>query len=1341
MMAMGPTGVYTFVSNKMTAAAPTHPHADLRLTNVSLSAQVPIADSTGREELYTVATALRNGVTGLFAKKPVGTKHILRNVSAVFEPGSMTLVLGQPGSGKSALLKVLGGRLPMEKNVHLEGEIQYGGTSRDILTRCLPQIVSYVPQQDTHFPTLTVQETLAFAHECCGAEELAERSAKRFIHGSPAENEAATAATRALFASYPQVVTYQLGLNACKDTIVGDVALRGVSGGEQKRVTTGEMQFGDKLVLLMDEISTGLDSAATFDIVSAQRSLAQTFQKTVVMALLQPSPEVYELFDSVLLLNDGEVMYHGPRADAESYFNGLGFVRPPGRDVAEFLVDMGTDQQDQYWISTVHNPPHSATAFAELFGRSAAHGALLNRLHAPSDKGETLAEWPPEFHQGFWNSTRTLASRQAKISRRNTLFLASRVVSVIVVGLLYGTLFWQFDPQDTQVVMGVTFASITFVAIGQMTEAPTFLAGREVFYKQRGANFFRTTSYVLAYALNMLPLAFLESILFGSIFYWACGFVPSATAFLCCLVLLFLSNLAFTASFFFITLASPNLNVAQPFGFLSILVYVLFAGFVVSKNQVPVYLIWIYWLNPMAWSVRSLAVVQYRDERFNTCVYNGLDYCAKYGMQMGEYSLALFDVPSDKAWIWLGMGYLVLTIVVFLALAYFVLEYRRYESPENVTVAASSDFFVGEGDATDFDILETPKPAIPVLALRVDSTQNRVVAPVTVAFRDLKYSVPDPKDPKQSIELLKGVSGYALPGTITALMGSSGAGKTTLMDVIAGRKTGGKIQGQILLNGYPATDLGMRRTTGYCEQMDIHSEASTFREALTFSAFLRQGADVPANSKLESVDECLELLGLDLIANRIIRGSSKEQLKRLTIGVELAAQPSMLFLDEPTSGLDAHVAKAIMDGVRKVADTGRTILCTIHQPSSEVFRVFDSMLLLKRGGETVFFGDLGERAVEMISYFESIEGVQKLPPGYNPATWVLEAIGAGVDNVNGSATTAANTTDFAAHFRCSALQQRLQEELSRDGLARPSPGLPPVDFGSKRAASNAVQMKMVVQRFVRLYWRTPSYTLTRFVVYAFVALIFGLLCVGSKYRTYQEVNSGLGMLFLMTIFTGVISLISVLPITIEQHASFHRERASQTYNAVWFFAGSTVAEVPYVASCALLFTAIFFPMVGFSGVPQFLLYWLNLTLHMLLQTYVGQFFGTLLPSADVAAAMALLFDSIFYVHMGFDPPASRIPKGYQWIYHITPQQYTMSTFVSAIFGDCSGPEDDAIGCQALMNAPPSLPDGISIESYVEQVFEMRRDDVARNLAVLLGYIVLFRALGLIALRYVNHSKR
>ncbi|KAG6611490.1 pleiotropic drug resistance protein ABC superfamily [Phytophthora cinnamomi] len=527
--------------------------------------------------------------------------------------------------------------------------------------------------------------------------------------------------------------------------------------------------------------------------------------------------------------------------------------------------------------------------------------------------------------------------------------------------------------------------------------------------------------------------------------------------------------------------------------------------------------------------------------------------------------------------------------------------------------------------------------------------------PVTLAFRDLWYSVPDPTHPKPTIDLLNGVSGFALPGTITALMGSSGAGKTTLMDVIAGRKTGGEIRGDIMLNGHPATDLAIRRATGYCEQMDIHSDASTFREALTFSAFLRQGADIPDSQKYDFVNECLKLLDLHPIADQIIRGSSTEQMKRLTIGVELAAQPSVLFLDEPTSGLDARSAKLIMDGVRKVADTGRTIVYTIHQPSAMVFEVFDSLLLLKRGGEMVFFGDLGEKAVNLIKYFESIDGVAKLEKDYNPATWMLEVIGAGVGNENGS------KTDFVSRVKSSEQYRQLESNLDREGVTRPSPSLPPLEFKRKRAASNWVQATFLTKRWFNLYWRTPSFNLTRIVVSMVLAISLGVSYLDTEYVSYQGVNSGMGMVYMAAVNMTIITFNSSLPITCKEQTAFYRERASESYNAFWYFVGATLVEIPYCFGTTLLFMAIFYPMTDFTGVPAFFTFWLSLSLIVLLMSYFGQFLAFLLPSLEVASVFMVIVNIVCTLFTGFNPPAIAIPSGYKWIYLIVPNKRTSTS--------------------------------------------------------------------------------
>jgi ABC-type multidrug transport system ATPase subunit len=1252
-------------------------------------------------------------------------------------------------------MKVLSGRFPMTKNITFEGDVTYNNVKRHEIVKLLPQFVAYVNQRDKHFPMLTVKETLEFAHQFTGGE-FSRRGEELLTNGSPEENEAALAAAKAMFENYPDLIIRQLGLAICQNTIVGDNMLRGVSGGERKRVTTGEMEFGMKYMTLMDEISTGLDSAATYDIINTQRGIAQKLRKTVVIALLQPSPEVLDLFDDVMILNDGELMYHGPVSMVESYFESLGFQRPDGRDLADYLLDLGTKEQHQYQKELTapgKRHPRLASDFADRFRDSIIFEEMSHALDAPHDpmllrNVEAHMEKMPEFHQSFWASTMTLFRRQTTVTYRNKPFIMGRLLMIAIMGLLYCTTFYQFDPTQVSVAMGVIFSSVMFLSMGQASQVPTYMAERDVFYKQRGANFFRTASYVLATSISQFPLALAETILFGSLIYWVCGFESNAGLFIIFEVILYIGNLAMGMWFLFITAACPNTNVATPVSMISVLIFVIFAGFIVTTDQIPDYLIWAHWISPLSWSVRALAINQYRASSFDVCVYGDVDYCTEYGMKMGEYYLGLFGIDTEKTWVVYGIIYGACIYVFFMFLTFLMLEYNRYESPENVDV---SEQMIEETET--YKLVETPKAGAGQASVITEGDRVLIVQPekknfipVTVAFQDLWYSVPDPSNPKETLDLLKGVSGFAHPGSMTALMGSSGAGKTTLMDVIAGRKTGGKITGKILLNGYPATDLSIRRCTGYCEQMDIHSEAATIREALTFSSFLRQDSSIPDSQKYDSVEECLDLLGLRDIADQIVRGSSVEQMKRLTIGVELAAQPSVIFLDEPTSGLDARSAKLIMDGVRKVADSGRTIVCTIHQPSADVFFLFDSLLLLKRGGETVFFGDLGKDCRNMIDYFEALPRVAPLPVGYNPATWMLECIGAGVTN------PVADDRNFVTLFNESEHKKVMDDTMYREGITCPSPDLPELVFMEKRAADSLTQLKFLVVRFMNMYWRTPSYNLTRIVVALFLALLFGIVFVSADYGSYQGLNSGVGMVFMASLFQAMISFQSVLPMTCAERASFYRERASQTYNAFYYFVGATLAEIPFVVLSSLVFTVIFYPMVGFMGFADAVQFWLCCALLVMMQTYLGQLFCYALPGEEVAAIIGVLVNSIFFLFMGFSPPAYAIPSGYTWLYKIVPNRFTLSILVAVVFAHCDEMPDwdeelqqyvnvsSQLGCQPMLNSPVTV-GHITLKEYTEEYFGMKYDEIPQDFAIVIAYIIFFRILALLALRYINHQKK
>ncbi|TMW67882.1 hypothetical protein Poli38472_007554 [Pythium oligandrum] len=713
------------------------------------------------------------------------------------------------------------------------------------------------------------------------------------------------------------------------------------------------MQFGSSVVLMMDEISTGLDSAATYDIIKMERSIAKNLRKTVVIALLQPPPEVFDLFDDVMLLNDGYVVYHGPREKANDYFTDMGFVRPSHRDVADYLLDLGTDQQRQYEVGRPDGsaPPRTASEFASIFRKSSIHDEMMAYLEDPHDSVllkdmDELLHLVPEFHQSFFASTKTLVKRDLTRMSRNMGFYKTHFFNMLMVALLNASVFWQFDPSNPQASLGVLQQFLVLLALMQTAQIPGFLYARAIFYRQRRANFYRSSSCTLGYLLCHLPVALGEAIVLGTTAYWMCGFVASASGFFIFLLMLFLHSTVSMIMCFALSALVSNVHIAKPVAMMGVVTSAVFCGFLITKDQIPDYLIWIFWLNPSAYALRTMVVNQYRNSEFDVCEYGGIVYCEKYGMQVGEYTLSLFAVDSAKGWVWYGIIYIIAVIVVFAWLSSLILEHYRYESTYSPSKGEGKTTKASDVDSTDsYGLVQTPRGGDTKLDIHPDSHRYRIT-PLTLAFRDLWYSVPDPANPKLELKLLKGISGFARPGTMSALMGSSGAGKTTLMDVIAGRKTGGSIQGEILLNGHPASALAIHRATGYCEQMDIHSEASTFREALTFSAFLRQSSVVPASLKYQSVEECLGILDLHSIADKTIRGSSLEQMKRLTIGVELAAQLSVLFLDEPTSGLDARSAKLVMDGVRKVANSGRTVVCTIHQPSTEAFMLFDSLLLL-----------------------------------------------------------------------------------------------------------------------------------------------------------------------------------------------------------------------------------------------------------------------------------------------------------------------------------------------------------------------------------------------------------
>lgn len=424
-----------------------------------------------------------------------------------------------------------------------------------------------------------------------------------------------------------------------------------------------------------------------------------------------------------------------------------------------------------------------------------------------------------------------------------------------------------------------------------------------------------------------------------------------------------------------------------------VLAIVIYTGFVIPVPQmssIP-WFSWIRFINPVFYTFEALVANEFHGRRF-TCsqfipAYPSLSgdsfICSIRGSVPGERTVSgdayiQSQYTYTYAHEWRNFGILVGFWIFFFMLYLFATEL-------NSATSSRAEFLIFRRGHVPPHLRNIDKPsegdepAEPQAS--GENTENETAGDTTnviptqhsiFTWKDICYDIPVKGGQRQ---LLDHVSGWVKPGTLTALMGVSGAGKTTLLDVLAKRVSIGVVTGDMFVDGKPLNS-SFQRKTGYVQQQDLHLSTTTVREALRFSALLRQPKTVPKNEKFKYVEEVIDMLGMQGFADAIVgspgEGLNVEQRKLLTIGVELAAKPALLiFLDEPTSGLDSQSSWAICAFLRKLADHGQAVLSTIHQPSALLFQQFDRLLFLAKGGKTVYFGGIGEESRILLDYFET----------------------------------------------------------------------------------------------------------------------------------------------------------------------------------------------------------------------------------------------------------------------------------------------------------------------------------------------------------------------------------
>ncbi|KAF8851269.1 putative ABC transporter [Acephala macrosclerotiorum] len=1215
---------------------------------------------------------------------------ILQNLDGVVHSGEMLVVLGPPGSGCSTFLKTIAG----ETNgfyIDEKSSINYQGITPEQMHKDFRGEAIYTAEVDVHFPQLTVGQTLEFA---------AQARAPRHIPGGISRQE---------FARYLRdVIMAIFGISHTINTRVGNDFIRGVSGGERKRVTIAEAALSGAPLQCWDNSTRGLDSANAIEFCKTLRSSTDLVGSTAVVAIYQAPQSAYDIFDKVAVLYEGRQIYFGKCTEAKDYFVNLGFDCPSRQTTADFLTSMTSSLERVVREGYESRVPRTPDDFRRVWEASPEYARLRQEVDAYNNKYQLNGQYLQEFKE----SRRAQQSKHQRVSSPYTLSYVGQVKLCLRRGfwrlkgdpsLTFTQLFGNFMmalvissvfynlPQTTDSFFSrsaIIFFAILLNAFGSALEILTLYAQRPIVEKHSRYALYHPSCEAVASMLTDMPYKILNAIIFNTTLYFMTNLNRHPGNFFFFLLISFMLTLVMSMLFRTIASVSRTLSQAMAPAAILILAIVIYTGFALPVPNMRGWARWINYMDPVAYGFESLMVNEFAGRNF-TCpstafIPQGAAYanvspaekvCSAVGAVAGQSvveGLALIEssyqyYPSHK---WRNFGILWVFLIGLCATYLVATEYitakkskgevllfRRGHTPAALK-QRGSDVEVGAANYAGAEKTSS----------RVDVSS--VIKRQTAIFHweDVCYDIKIKGEPRR---ILDHVDGWVKPGTLTALMGVSGAGKTTLLDVLATRTTMGVITGGMLVDGRER-DNSFQRKTGYVQQQDLHLSTSTVREALNFSALLRQPAKVPRKEKLEYVNEVIKLLDMEEYADAVVgvpgEGLNVEQRKRLTIGVELAAKPELLlFLDEPTSGLDSQTSWAICDLMEKLTKNGQAVLCTIHQPSAMLFQRFDRLLFLAKGGRTVYFGEVGDNASILTKYFER-NGAHACPPSANPAEWMLEVIGA--------APGTHTDIDWHKTWRSSQEYQDVHHELDRlkrELPAKTQPSATPDDKASFRefAAPFGVQQWEVTKRVFEQYWRTPSYIYSKTALCVFSALFIGFSFFHAGTSQQELQNQMFAIFMLFTIFGQLVQ--QIMPHFVTQRSLYEaRERPSKTYSWKAFMISNIAVELPWNSLMAVLIFFCWYYPIGLyrNAIPtnavtergglMFLLIWEFL---LFTSTFTNMVIAAI-DTAETGGNIANLMFSLTLVFCGVLASPKVFPHFWIFMYRVSPFTYLVDAMLS-----------------------------------------------------------------------------
>ncbi|KAI8956585.1 P-loop containing nucleoside triphosphate hydrolase protein [Daldinia sp. FL1419] len=1257
------------------------------------------------------------------------TKTLLNSVNASLKPGTLTAILGGSGSGKTTLLNTVAERM-FSSRLSQSGTTTFNGQEGVHSVRH-----AYVMQQDILLPTLTVRETLQYSADLRLPPPTTKEERMRIV----------------------EEVILELGLKDCANTRIGNSQHRGCSGGEKRRVSIGVQLLANPSILFLDEPTTGLDATSAFQLVRTLKALANK-GRTIITTIHQPRSEIWDLFDNLIILSKGSPVYSGAMKECIPWFSNLGFELPAFVNPAEFIIDQAAIDN--------RSPELEEESTARVERLKAAWNGETQRVFKTTtpEKAPDTKDKPkrPRIgqHANFFRQLRVLTDRTLKVTYRDPMGMAGSIMEAILMAIITGYIFYNLSRdqpgiRSRQAALYISvglqgYLFLTFEIFRLTLDIPTF-------DRESSEGCVTALPFILSRRLARLftediPVPFLYSV----IFYFMVGFDANASKFFTFFSIILLNH------YIAVTLAMSSVAAVRHFPGASLIANLAYTlqsmacGYFIQSNTIPVYVRWTKYITYTYYAFGALCGNEFEGS-FYDCPLPGGESNPACNQYTGRYIMDNLGFPQN--WVARPIVILVAFAILFFITSWIGLAFLKVEMTIARARASDTDLSAGKEKMTARSIHE-------VRAIDVGLDEFSLALD--------KRSLTGKKLPTKTI--LNPVTATFQAGTLNVIMGPSGSGKTSLLNAMALRLhstigTRYRPSGKLSFNDAVPSDSVIRSVVSYvCQDDDALLPSLTVRETLRFAAGLRLPTWMSKSEKYQRAEEVLVKMGLkdcadNLVGNELVKGISGGEKRRVSIAVQILTDPRVLLLDEPTSGLDAFTASSILEVLQGLAKEGRTLILTIHQARSDIFKHFGNVLLLARGGSPAYAG----AARDMLPYFSQL-GYQ-CPQHTNPADFALDLItidlqeahreaesrekvrklieswnqvtkGKSPPNINEEKQNEKGTSgEQPANLESIKAEEAIRETTDSDGtlerrLSNPAPRrsyhknalATPAELGAlvHKRASFITAFPLLLHRATINLRRQPPLLLARTMQVLGLAIILALF-FAPVHNDYYSVQNRVG--FIQEIgafyFVGMLQNVAVYP---AEREVFYREDDDAVYSVEAFLSTYTLLEVPFEIVACLLFGILADFAVGFPRTAEMYFVYVFCCFGVVsCGESLGIMFNTLFNHTGFAVNLISILLSVAQIMAGI--MSINMPKLFKVFNYISPLKYATAALSPYTLRGVKFTCDDT----------QRLPDGRCTIETGEQVLDLYKLNVDPivNIGALAATIVVYRLVAWLLLRLVR----